>query len=65
MKLGNGVNDVDVPNTHYHKTSLSQIVKNVYNFSQKKKDVEYTSFLEERAHTLARVKHEVTFWEKV
>ena len=62
MKLGNGSNEVDVTNTHYYRTSLIQIVKYVHTFPQKV-DVEYTSFLEEYEHDLARAKQEVAFLE--
>ena len=53
MKLGNGANELDVTNTHNYRTSLSQIVKYVHTFP-KKVDVEYTSFLEEHEHALAK-----------
>ena len=62
VKLGNGTNEVYVTNTHNYRTSLSQIVKYVHTFP-KKLDVEYTSFLEEHEHALARAKQEVAFLE--
>ena len=62
IKLGNGANEVDVTNAHDYRTSLIKIVKDVHTFS-KKMDVEYTSFLEEHEHALARAKQEVAFWE--
>ena len=60
MKLGNGDNEVDVKNAHDYRPSLSQIVKDVHTFSEVM-DVEYTSFLEENEHALARAKQEVAF----
>ena len=62
MKLGNGTNEVDVTNARNYRTSLSQIVKDVHTFS-KKMDVEYTLWLEEYEHAIARAKQEVDFLE--
>ena len=64
MKLGNGANEVDVTNAYDYRNSLSHKVKNVHTFS-KKKDVEFTLFLEEHEHALARAKQEVDFWKQV
>ena len=62
MKLGNGANEVDVTNSQDYRTSLIQLVKYPHIFS-KQMDEEYTFFLEEHEHTLAREKQEVAFLE--
>ena len=55
---------MDVTNAHDYRTSLILNVKDVHTFS-KKMDVEYTSFLEEHEHALARAKQEVAFLEAI
>ena len=57
MKLGNGANEANLTNSHDYKNTLIQIVEDVDTFFFKK-DVEYTFFLEERKHALARAKQQ-------
>ena len=55
MKPGNRAIDVKVNNTRINRTSVIKIAKDVHTF-QKKKGLEYTFFLEEHKHALARAK---------
>ena len=64
MKRINWACEVDVSNANDYMTRSSQKVKNFHNFS-KTMDVEYTSFLDEQRHALARRKQDVSFWKKV